>query len=52
MSYTLPDLNFDYDDFEPYIDAETMELHHKEHHASYLKKFNESIEDTDRKSGV
>ncbi len=47
MSYTLPDLNFDYNDLEPFIDAKTMEIHHKEHHAAYLKKFNESIANTD-----
>jgi superoxide dismutase, Fe-Mn family len=32
MAYKLPPLQFGYDALEPYIDAETMEIHHDEHH--------------------
>ncbi len=47
MSFKLPELDFDYNALEPYIDARTMEIHHTKHHASYLKKFNEAIENTE-----
>jgi superoxide dismutase, Fe-Mn family len=30
MAHKLPPLRFGYDALEPYIDAETMELHHEE----------------------
>ncbi len=32
MTYTLPDLPYAYDALEPYIDEETMHLHHDKHH--------------------
>ncbi len=47
MSFKLPELDFDYNALEPYIDARTMEVHHIKHHASYLKNFNEAIENTE-----
>lgn len=47
MAFILPKLNYNYDALEPYIDAKTMEIHHTKHHASYLKKFNEAIKDTE-----
>lgn len=47
MAYKLPELGFKYNALEPYIDAETMEIHHTKHHAKYLKNFNEAIENTD-----
>lgn len=47
MAFKLPKLGFEYDALEPYIDAETMELHHTKHHASYLQKFNAAIENTE-----
>ena len=46
MAYILPDLDFEYDALEPYIDSKTMEIHHTKHHVGYLKKFNEAIKDT------
>ena len=46
MSYKLPELNFKYNALEPFIDAKTMEIHHKRHHAAYLNKFNAAIENT------
>jgi Fe-Mn family superoxide dismutase len=46
MAFKLPELGFDYDALEPYIDAQTMEIHHSKHHAGYLKKFNAAIEGT------
>jgi Fe-Mn family superoxide dismutase len=44
MAFVLPELGFDYDDLEPYIDKRTMEIHHTQHHQGYLEKFNKAIE--------
>lgn len=41
--YKLPPLGYDYDALEPFIDAETMKIHHDKHHASYVAKLNEAI---------
>ncbi len=42
--FTLPDLPYDYDALEPYIDARTMEIHHDKHHAGYTNKLNAALE--------
>lgn len=42
---TLPPLPYAVDALEPYIDAETMELHHGEHHATYVENLNEALAD-------
>lgn len=47
MSYDLPDLPYAYDALEPYIDAQTMELHHDKHHGGYVKKVNDALSGTD-----
>ncbi len=44
MAYKLPPLRFAYDALEPYIDAETMELHHDKHHQTYVDSLNKVIE--------
>jgi superoxide dismutase, Fe-Mn family len=44
MKYTLPKLNYDYDALEPYIDAQTMEIHHSKHHQAYIDKLNTVLE--------
>jgi Fe-Mn family superoxide dismutase len=36
--YTLPKLPYAYDALEPYIDAETMMIHHDKHQQAYLDK--------------
>jgi len=41
--YTLPPLPYAYDALEPYIDAETMHLHHDKHHASYVEHLNAAV---------
>jgi len=42
--YTLPELPYGYDALDPYIDEETMKLHHDKHHAAYVKNLNDAIE--------
>lgn len=37
---TLPKLDYKYEDLEPYIDKQTMELHHSKHHQGYVDKLN------------
>lgn len=43
MSFKLPDLPYDYNALEPYIDTETMHLHHDAHHANYVAKLNAAL---------
>ncbi|HBB03075.1 MAG: Superoxide dismutase, superoxide dismutase, Fe-Mn family [Candidatus Peregrinibacteria bacterium GW2011_GWF2_38_29] len=42
--YTLAPLPYSYDALEPYIDAQTMQIHHDKHHQAYLDKFNTMLE--------
>lgn len=44
MSFKLPDLKYDYNALEPYIDAQTMEIHHTKHHGGYTSKLNAVLE--------
>lgn len=44
MKYTLPQLNYSYDALEPYIDKQTMEIHHSKHHQGYVDKLNAVLE--------
>ena len=46
MSFKLPDLSYDYNALEPYIDARTMEIHHSKHHAGYTTKLNDAVAGT------
>jgi len=47
MAYELPDLPYAHDALEPHIDAQTMELHHGKHHATYVSRANEALEGTE-----
>ena len=40
MAHELPALPYAYDALEPYIDEQTMRLHHDIHHAGYVKGLN------------
>jgi Fe-Mn family superoxide dismutase len=40
MAHVLPPLPYPYDALEPYIDEQTMRLHHDIHHAGYVKGLN------------
>jgi len=44
MSFTLPELGYDYDALEPHIDARTMEIHHSKHHAAYVSNLNAALD--------
>lgn len=44
--FTLPDLPYAYNALEPYIDKETMHLHHDKHHAAYVKNVNDFLKDS------
>ena len=41
--FKLPPLGYDYDALEPFIDAETMKIHHDKHHAAYVSKLNAAV---------
>jgi superoxide dismutase, Fe-Mn family len=43
MAYELPPLPYLKDALEPYIDAQTMEIHHDKHHAAYVTNVNKAI---------
>ena len=45
--HSFPELGYSYDALEPYIDAQTMEVHYDKHHRGYFNKFMAAIEDTD-----
>jgi Fe-Mn family superoxide dismutase len=41
--FSLPDLPYAYDALEPHVDQKTLQVHHREHHATYVKKLNEAL---------
>jgi Fe-Mn family superoxide dismutase len=41
--FTLPKLTYKYTDLEPYIDAQTMEIHYSKHHAAYVDNLNSAL---------
>ena len=44
MAHTLPALPYAHDALEPYIDAQTMEIHHGKHHQGYVNNLNAALE--------
>jgi Fe-Mn family superoxide dismutase len=46
MIHQLPNLGYSYDALEPFIDAQTMEIHHTKHHQAYIDKLNKALEGT------
>ncbi len=42
--HTLPDLHYNFNALEPFIDAETMKIHHDKHHQAYVDKLNAALE--------
>ncbi len=45
VRYELPRLPYEYDELEPFIDEETMRIHHQMHHRGYVDGLNRSLED-------
>ncbi len=44
MAFELPKLPYAVDALEPYIDAQTMTIHHDKHHNAYVTSLNAAIE--------
>jgi superoxide dismutase, Fe-Mn family len=51
VSYTLPDLPYDYSALEPHISGEIIELHHDKHHNTYVKDANATLEKLEAAQG-
>jgi Fe-Mn family superoxide dismutase len=47
MAFEVPPLPYDYNALEPYIDEETMHLHHDKHHQAYVTNANNALEGTE-----
>jgi Fe-Mn family superoxide dismutase len=45
--YTVPTLQYEYNELEPHISAEIMQLHHDKHHQAYVDKLNKALEGHD-----
>ncbi len=45
--YELPKLNYGYEALEPYIDAQTMDIHYNKHHGAYVNNLNAAIKGTE-----
>jgi Fe-Mn family superoxide dismutase len=45
VKYQLPRLSYGYHELDPFIDAQTMEIHHQKHHQSYVDGLNRSLEE-------
>ncbi|MDX1441108.1 MAG: superoxide dismutase [Nitrosopumilaceae archaeon] len=41
--YDLPKLPYNYESLEPYIDTQTMKIHHLKHHQSYVDGLNKTL---------
>jgi superoxide dismutase, Fe-Mn family len=44
LAFTVPPLPYAFDALEPYIDKQTMEIHHDKHHAAYVTNLNKALE--------
>jgi len=52
--YTLPQLPYGYEQLQPYISQEQLQLHHQKHHRAYVNGANAILEKIDkaRKDGI
>ncbi len=46
MAFEVPALTYAYYALEPYIDAQTMQIHHDLHHGAYVTNLNAAIKDS------
>lgn len=44
MAFELPKLPYAYESLEPFIDAQTMTIHHTKHHQAYITNLNAALE--------
>src|ERR1700757_5071643 len=44
LAHELPPLPYPADALEPYIDRQTMEIHHDKHHGAYVTNLNKALE--------
>lgn len=44
MAFTLPALPYAFEALEPYVDTQTMQIHHGKHHAAYVNNLNAALE--------
>jgi superoxide dismutase, Fe-Mn family len=44
MAHEVPPLPYDYAALEPFIDAQTMHLHHDKHHVAYVTNLNAALQ--------
>jgi Fe-Mn family superoxide dismutase len=44
MAYQLDPLPYSFDALEPFIDSQTMQIHHDKHHAAYINNLNGALE--------
>ncbi len=49
-TFTLPQLPYAYDALEPFIDQETMTIHHQRHHQAYVDNLNAALKASDETS--
>ena len=43
LNFELPKLPYAYDGLEPFIDQQTMEIHHSKHHKTYIDNLNKAL---------
>ncbi|HWZ19411.1 MAG TPA: superoxide dismutase [Ktedonobacteraceae bacterium] len=48
MAFELPPLPYDYSALEPYIDTQTMQIHHDKHHQTYVTNVNNALQGQDQ----
>ncbi|KAI4383939.1 hypothetical protein MLD38_009717 [Melastoma candidum] len=50
VTFSLPDLPYDYGALEPAISGEIMQLHHQKHHQTYVTNYNKALEQLEEAS--